>query len=603
MLGELLQELKTVCYPSGSSSSSSRLFVSIEEAGEKKSLWTKIKDRFFSLLLALLDWLKRPFTSSLKKTSSSTSSSSSSEVITVSAASVTVATPRITSADKLAQARKYAEDRIKELKEASKKLVVHPPPPPATTTALDKSSIDYPGVTSRGYAGVAEPGRWPPLIQQPPARVKTVPRRSLASLTEADLKGKRVLVRCDLNVPLNGVVITDDTRIRASLPTINYLRQRGAKVLLASHLGRPKGGGYEAKYSLAPIAERLSRLLQCNVPLVPDCKGLSVAAASQAMKEGEVALLENVRFYPEEEKNDPSFAQALASNADLYVNDAFGTAHRAHASTEGVAAYLHPAVAGFLLEKELTYLQGMIESPLPSSRRPFAAIIGGSKVSSKITVIETLLEDKVDKLVLGGGMVFTFLKARGWKIGNSLVEDDQLDLARRLETLAKERNVELILADDVVIANRFANDAEVQVVDVEVDVEGGSGGIPDGWMGLDIGPKTIHQIEKVLSDCQMILWNGPMGVFEFPTFAKGTNAVAEILAKLTTEKQVTTIIGGGDSVAAVEKAGLAEKMSHISTGGGASLELLEGKVLPGIAALDPAVDDNATTTSTATAAA
>lgn len=372
-------------------------------------------------------------------------------------------------------------------------------------------------------------------------------------------------------MPLDKGVITDDTRIRGSIPTIKYLVSKGAKVLLSSHLGRPKGG-YEAKFSLAPITPRLSELLGQKVALVPDCIGMSVGAALAGMKEGDVALLENVRFYPEEEKNDPAFAAKLAANADLFVNDAFGTAHRAHGSTEGVTAFLKPSVAGFLLQKELDYLQGAVDVP----KRPFAAIVGGSKVSSKISVIESMLS-KVDKLVLGGGMVFTFLKARGFKVGKSLVEDDQLELAKKLEKIAAEKNVKLFLASDVVVADKFAPDAANKIVDISE--------IPDDWMGLDIGPKTISEIQAGLSDCKTVIWNGPMGVFEMDAFAKGTFAVANTLAELTS-KGCITIIGGGDSVAAVEKAGLADKMSHISTGGGASLELLEGKVLPGVAALE-----------------
>jgi len=293
-----------------------------------------------------------------------------------------------------------------------------------------------------------------------------------------------------------------------------------------------------------------------------------------AMKDGDIVLLENVRFYPEEEKNDPAFAKKLSENADLYVNDAFGTAHRAHGSTEGVASFLRPAVAGFLLEKELDYLQGAVDVP----KRPFAAIVGGSKVSTKISVIEAMLA-KVDKLILGGGMVFTFLKARGVSVGASLVEDDQLELATKLEGIAKEKGVELFLAKDVVVADKFAADANNKVV--------GINDIPDGWMGLDIGPESLADIQKGLGDCNTVIWNGPMGVFEMDAFAKGTFGVADTLAELTS-KGCITIIGGGDSVAAVEKAGLADKMSHISTGGGASLELLEGKVLPGVAALNDA---------------
>ncbi len=369
-------------------------------------------------------------------------------------------------------------------------------------------------------------------------------------------------------------VITDDTRIRGALPTIQYLMEKGAKVLLSSHMGRPKGGSFESKYSLGPVSARLSQLLSQPVPLVSDCVGISVAAAVSKMSNKDVVLLENVRFYGEEEKNDDVFAKQLAANADVFVNDAFGTAHRAHASTEGVAKYLHPAVSGFLLQKELKFLQGAVDAP----QRPLVAIVGGSKVSSKISVIESLL-GKVNKLVLGGGMVFTFLKARGLSVGDSLVEEDQLELARRLEIIAKEKGVELFLAQDVVVADKFAADAQHKVVDVEH--------IPDGWRGLDIGPRTIQHIQEGLADAKTIIWNGPMGVFEFEAFAAGTNAIANTLAALT-EKGVITIIGGGDSVAAVEKAGLAHKMSHISTGGGASLELLEGKVLPGVAALDEA---------------
>jgi phosphoglycerate kinase len=396
-------------------------------------------------------------------------------------------------------------------------------------------------------------------------------KKSVGDLTEADLKGKRVFVRADFNVPLEKGKITDDTRIRGAIPTIKYLTSKGAKVMLSSHLGRPKGG-YEAKFSLAPITGRLSELLGQPVPLVPDCIGVSVGKQVSEMKDGDVCLLENVRFYPEEEKNVPAFAAKLAENADLFVNDAFGTAHRAHGSTEGVATYLKPSVAGFLLQKELDYLQGAVDVP----KRPFAAIVGGSKVSSKISVIEAML-NKVDKLVLGGGMVFTFLKARGIDTGASLVEDDQLELAKKLEKIAAEKGVKLFLASDVVVADKFAADAANKVVDISA--------IPAGWMGLDIGPKSIAEIQAGLSDCKTVIWNGPMGVFEFDAFAKGTNAVATTLAELT-GKGCITIIGGGDSVAAVEKAGLAEKMSHISTGGGASLELLEGKVLPGVAALN-----------------
>ena len=399
-------------------------------------------------------------------------------------------------------------------------------------------------------------------------------KKTVATLTEADVSGKRVLVRADFNVPLDDQgKITDDTRIRAALPTITALTGKGAKVVLCSHFGRPKGKVVE-EMRLTPVAERLSELLGQAVVKCDDCVGAAVATAVNGLQNGQVALLENVRFYAGEEGNDPEFAQQLAANADLYVNDAFGTAHRAHASTAGVTEYLSPAVGGYLIDKELQYLQAAIENP----QRPLAAIIGGSKVSSKIGVIETLL-DKVDKLLIGGGMVFTFYKARGLGVGKSLVEEDKLELAKSLEAKAKEKGVELLLPTDVVVADNFAPDANAQTVSVEA--------IPDGWMGLDIGPDSVKVFQAALKQCKSAIWNGPMGVFEFDKFAAGTEAIAHTLAELTPQG-VMTIIGGGDSVAAVEKVGVAEQMSHISTGGGASLELLEGKTLPGIAALDDA---------------
>nr|WP_199315244.1 phosphoglycerate kinase [Planktothrix sp. FACHB-1355] len=392
-------------------------------------------------------------------------------------------------------------------------------------------------------------------------------------MSSSDLAGKRVLVRADFNVPVDEAGnITDDTRIRAALPTIQDLTGKGAKVILSSHFGRPKG--VDEKQRLTPVAKRLSELLGKEVKKPSDCIGDEVAATVAEMQNGDVILLENVRFHKEEEKNDPEFAKQLAANADLYVNDAFGTAHRAHASTEGVTKYLKPSVAGYLIEKELQYLQSAIENP----QRPLAAIIGGSKVSSKIGVIETLLE-KCDKLIIGGGMIFTFYKARGLSVGKSLVEEDKLELAKTLEAKAKERGVQLLLPTDVVVADKFAADAESQTVSIE--------NIPDGWMGLDIGPDSVKVFQDALADCKTVIWNGPMGVFEFDKFAVGTEAIAHSLADLT-KKGAVTIIGGGDSVAAVEKVGVADQMSHISTGGGASLELLEGKVLPGIAALDEA---------------
>lgn len=398
-------------------------------------------------------------------------------------------------------------------------------------------------------------------------------KKSVGSLKEADLKGKKVFVRVDLNVPLDdNLKITDDTRVRAAVPTIKYLKDHGAKVILSSHLGRPKG--VTPKYSLKPLVPRLSELLGAEVKMADDCIGEEVEKLVADIPEGGVLLLENVRFYKEEEKNDPEFAKKLASLADLYVNDAFGTAHRAHASTEGVAKYLKPAVAGFLMQKELDFLVGAVSNPT----KPFAAIVGGSKVSSKIGVIESLLE-KVNILILGGGMIFTFYKAQGLPVGSSLVEEDKLDLATSLMEKAKSKGVALMLPSDVVVADKFAADANSKTVP--------SSSIPDGWMGLDIGPDSIKTFSEALDTSKTIIWNGPMGVFEMEKFAAGTDAIAKKLADLSA-KGVTTIIGGGDSVAAVEKVGLADKMSHISTGGGASLELLEGKVLPGVLALNDA---------------
>jgi phosphoglycerate kinase len=416
-------------------------------------------------------------------------------------------------------------------------------------------------------------GQWINVINEF-GRFTPVAKKTVATLTAADVAGKRVLVRADFNVPLDDQGnITDDTRIRAALPTIQDLTGKGAKVVLCSHFGRPKGKVVESM-RLTPVAARLSELLGQSVVKCDDSIGDAVAAAISGLDNGQVALLENMRFYAEEEANDPAFCEKVAANADLYVNDAFGTAHRAHASTEGVTKYLSPSVAGYLIEKELQYLQAAIENP----QRPLAAIIGGSKVSSKIGVIETLL-DKVDKLLIGGGMIFTFYKARGLSVGKSLVEEDKLELAKSLEAKAKEKGVDLLLPTDVVVADNFAPDANAQTVSIEA--------IPDGWMGLDIGPDAVKVFQDALKQCKSVIWNGPMGVFEFDKFAVGTEAIANTLAELT-DTGVTTIIGGGDSVAAVEKVGVAEKMSHISTGGGASLELLEGKVLPGIAALDEA---------------
>ena len=395
---------------------------------------------------------------------------------------------------------------------------------------------------------------------------------SLSSLDNTDLEGKKVLVRVDFNVPLNeSGQITDDSRIRAAIPTIEYLIKNSAKVILAAHFGRPKGQVNE-KMRLTPVAARLSDILGKNVPLTKSCIGEEAILESSGLNNGDVLLLENVRFYAEEEKNDLDFAKKLAAHADMYVNDAFGAAHRAHASTQGVTNFLSPSVAGFLLEKELKYLQGAIDAP----KRPLAAIVGGSKVSSKIGVLDSLL-DKCDKIIIGGGMIFTFYKSRGLDVGKSLVEEDKLELAKDLEAKAKLKGVELLLPTDVVLANEFSPTAESKVSQID--------SISGDWMGLDIGPQSIKVFQNALAECKTIIWNGPMGVFEFDKFAAGTNAIATTLADLSSFSEVCTIIGGGDSVAAVEKAGLAEKMSHISTGGGASLELLEGKSLPGVAAL------------------
>lgn len=387
------------------------------------------------------------------------------------------------------------------------------------------------------------------------------------TVKDIDVKGKRVFVRVDFNVPMDeNRNITDDTRIRAAIPTIKYLIDQGAKVILASHLGRPKGQVNE-KYSLAPVGDRLSQLLDKKVVMAKDCIGDEVKQAVAALAEGDVLLLENVRFYAEEEKNDEGFARQLSELADVYVNDAFGTAHRAHATTAGIAKFI-PAVAGFLMEKEISFMGKAIKSP----EHPFVAIIGGAKVSDKIGVIENLLT-KVDYLLIGGGMSNTFLKSKTFNLGSSKVEEDKLDLATNLLTMADSKGVKLLLPEDVIIADAFDANANTKVVDVKA--------IPDGWMALDIGPKTIETFSKVVREAKTVIWNGPMGVFEMEAFAKGTESVAKALA----ESGATSIVGGGDSVAAVEKMGVADKMTHISTGGGASLEFLEGKELLGVVAL------------------
>lgn len=387
------------------------------------------------------------------------------------------------------------------------------------------------------------------------------------SIRELDVDGKRVLVRVDFNVPLANGRVSDDTRIRAALPTLEYLIERHAKLILCSHLGRPKGRSDPA-YSLKPAAERLSQLIERPVQMAPDCIGPVVKEQAAAVRPGQLLLLENLRFHPEEEANEATFCRELAALADVYVNDAFGSAHRAHASTAGVTASL-PAVAGLLMERELNFLGKALTDP----DRPFVAILGGAKVSDKIGVIERLL-GTVDRLLIGGGMANTFLKAQGKAVGQSLLEADTLELAR---SLLRQGGDTLMLPEDVCIAGRF--DAEAQKQTVSVD------SVPDEWRILDIGPQTIARFTASLQNARTVVWNGPMGVFEMPPFAVGTFALARALAELT---QATTIIGGGDSAAAVEQSGLADQMTHISTGGGASLEFLEGKQLPGVAALQDA---------------
>jgi phosphoglycerate kinase len=386
------------------------------------------------------------------------------------------------------------------------------------------------------------------------------------TIKDIDVSSKRALVRVDFNVPMEGGQVTDDRRIRAALPTIQYLLDHGASVVLMSHLGRPKDGP-DPKFEMGPVAARLSKLLGKPVKKLDDCVGPEVEAAVKAMQPGDVTLLENTRFHKEEKKNDPDFAAQLAALGEVYVNDAFGSAHRAHASTEGVTQTLRPAVAGFLLEKELEYLGGALANPT----RPFLAIMGGAKISDKIAVIENLLA-KVDSLLIGGGMANTFFVAQGYSVGNSLVEQEAIETAKKL---LAEYEDKLVLPVDCTIATEFKADAEARVVPVDA--------VPADWMILDIGPATVAHFSNRLAAAKTVVWNGPMGVFEFPRFAEGTFKVARALAELS---GATTIIGGGDSAAAVEQSGLAEKMSHISTGGGASLEFLEGKVLPGVAALD-----------------
>lgn len=395
------------------------------------------------------------------------------------------------------------------------------------------------------------------------------------TVKDVEVKGKKCLVRVDFNVPVKDNVITDENRIQGALPTIKYLLDKGAKVILCSHLGRPKGGvaAYQdnkKKYSLAIVAKRLNELLNGKVTFADDVIGEKAEAAVNACKSGEAVLLENLRFYDEETANDKDFCAKLARFADIYVSDAFGTVHRAHASTAGIVQYgfVKTAVAGFLIEKELEIMAGALENP----KRPFVAILGGAKVSDKIGVINNLI-DKVDSLIIGGGMAYTFFKAQGYNIGKSICEDDKLELAKELLAKATAKGVSLALPIDNIIADAFDNNANVKDSDHN---------IPDNWMGLDIGEKSIEAFAKIIKNAKTVIWNGPMGVFEMPRFAEGTKAVAAALA----ESDAVTIIGGGDSAAAVAQLGFADKMTHISTGGGASLELMEGKILPGIECLN-----------------
>ena len=387
------------------------------------------------------------------------------------------------------------------------------------------------------------------------------------TIRDIDLKGKKVLVRCDFNVPMDeNQNITDNRRIVAAIPTIKYLLENNCAIILCSHLGRPKGE-FKPEFSLKPVAKELSRLLDIDVKMAKDVIGEDAKKLASNLQQGEIMLLENVRFHREETDNDENFAKELASLAEIFVNDAFGAAHRAHASTAGVAKFL-PAVSGFLIEKELNFLGNAITNP----ERPFVAILGGAKVSDKIGVIDSLLE-KVDTLMIGGGMAYTFFKAQGYNVGNSICEEDKLDLAKEAMEKAKAKGVKLLLPIDTKIGKEFKPDTESKTVSWTE--------IPDGWEGFDIGEKTIEMFAEELKTAKTVIWNGPLGLFEFDQFAIGTNAIAKILADL----DATTIIGGGDSAAAVEKIGLSDKMTHISTGGGASLEFLEGKKLPGIEAL------------------
>ncbi len=391
------------------------------------------------------------------------------------------------------------------------------------------------------------------------------------TVKDIDVKGKKVLVRCDFNVPLdeNGT-ITDNTRITAALPTIKYLMENGAKVILCSHLGRPKGE-VNPKYSLEPVAKELSKLLETEIKFANDVTGESAKQVTESLKDGEVALLENVRFDSREEKNDETLSKEFANLTDgIYVNDAFGAAHRAHSSTEGVSHFVDTSVAGFLMEKEITFLSGTLEN----AKKPFVAILGGAKVSDKIGVIENLIS-KVDTILIGGGMAFTFFKSMGYNIGNSICEDDKIEEAKSILEKAKNAGVKIVLPQDVRISTEFSNDTQDTLVN--------SNEIPDGYQGLDIGPKTSEEFANVLKDAKTILWNGPLGVCEFSKYCVGTENVAKAIAE---NKEAISVVGGGDSVAAIKKLGLQDKFTHISTGGGASLELLEGKALPGLVCLN-----------------
>ena len=396
----------------------------------------------------------------------------------------------------------------------------------------------------------------------------------IKQLNQLALADKRVLVRVDFNVPQdeNGN-ITDTTRIRESLPTIRAIRSAGGKVILMSHLGRPKGK-VNPKYTLAPVATALASALETEVRLAPDCVGAETESLVARMSAGDVVLLENLRFHAEEEENNTVFAQQLATLGDVYVNDAFGTAHRAHASTEGVAHLIAECGAGFLMQKELQYLGSAVANP----QRPFTAILGGSKISGKIDVLQNLLS-RCDTIIVGGGMIFTFYKAMGKEVGSSLVEEDRIQMAEDILRQAQSANVELLLPSDVVVATKFSNDAEHKTVSIDA--------IEPGWMGLDIGAQTIQQFTTTIAESKTVVWNGPMGVFEMSNFSAGTIAIAQALATATASG-ATTIVGGGDSAAAIAQFGFADKVTHVSTGGGASLEFLEGKVLPGVAALDKA---------------